>query len=52
MTSVSTPDSGASTRLAYVAEIFLMSFVGLLLEACYTRIISFAYLPSLGRECR
>src|SRR4030088_2963889 len=41
MASVSTPDSDASTRRGYIAEILLISFVGLLLEVSYTRIISF-----------
>jgi spermidine synthase len=41
MTSVSTSDSDASTRRGYIAEILLISFVGLLLEVSYTRIISF-----------
>src|SRR3981189_2718340 len=41
MASVSTPDSDASTRRGYIAEILLISFVGLLLGASSTRIISF-----------
>src|SRR5258708_24209148 len=41
MASVSTPDSDASTRRGYIAEILLISFAGLLLEVSYTRIISF-----------
>jgi spermidine synthase len=41
MASVSTSGSHASTRRGYVTEILLISFVGLLLEVSYTRIISF-----------
>src|SRR2546421_2792802 len=41
MDSVSTSGSDASTRRGYVTEILLISFVGLLLEVSYTRIISF-----------
>jgi spermidine synthase len=41
MSSVSTSGSDASSRRGYVFEILLISFVGLLLEVGYTRIISF-----------
>src|SRR6266542_6219259 len=41
MSRVSTSGSDASSRRGYVVEILLISFVGLLLEVGYTRIISY-----------
>jgi spermidine synthase len=41
MTRVSTSSSDGSTRRGYITEILLISFVGLLLEVGYTRVISF-----------